>query len=512
MNKIQLLRAVAAAFVIFFFILLGMNTYQYFKLKRGLAAGMVQELGATEKRELQLFFTDIEENLLLIRDWGINDVLLSGDLTNLNKKLIPFLARAAGISGIVMASNDGREYFIYKEGGNYITRIATVTENQTRLEYTEWSPDVTAQKNWVGSGSYDSSKRPWFKAAVEDTDIHWSGPYLFFESRKPGITVSTSLKNGKNASATLVLGMDITLAEIKKIFTKRDAERPGILFVVRSDGTLLTAGLNDDTNVVTDTNDDALTYLVDSWRQGGYLSGTTVQVKSSQELWFGSFQKIEHGSGEFWLGLALSEKELSGWFDRTLFKVDVVEIFIGLGGVTLLLALMWQLGFLRTGGQKTIPPDLRLLDYINEGEGALVEFKSTVRMNLKAGKSGKEIELAWLKGVVAFLNSSGGTVLLGVDDSGKICGIEEDRFESDDRCLLHIKNLLNQHVGPQFSSFISANLVPCEEKQVVMLECRSAVEAVFLKIGKNEEFYVRSGPSSVKLTPSQMVSYVRQKK
>ncbi len=42
------------------------------------------------------------------------------------------------------------------------------------------------------------------------------------------------------------------------------------------------------------------------------------------------------------------------------------------------------------------------------GESDLLEFKSTIRTNLHAGKPGKEIELAWLKSVVAFCNTEGG--------------------------------------------------------------------------------------------------------
>ena len=46
--------------------------------------------------------------------------------------------------------------------------------------------------------------------------------------------------------------------------------------------------------------------------------------------------------------------------------------------------------------------------------------------NLKSGKNGKEIELAWLKGVVGFMNTNGGILLIGVDDSGTILGIDAD--------------------------------------------------------------------------------------
>ena len=144
--------------------------------------------------------------------------------------------------------------------------------------------------------------------------------------------------------------------------------------------------------------------------------------------------------------------------------------------------LFWKVGGLRDGAEEPVPdPIVRLHRYINEGEGSRVEFKSTVRTNLKTGKKGKEIELAWLKAVVAFLNSDGGALLIGVNDEGKIVGIEQDNFENDDKCLLHLKNLINQHIGAEFSGFIQISLVDAEDKTVVMIECTPAHDPVFLK-------------------------------
>ncbi len=148
---------------------------------------------------------------------------------------------------------------------------------------------------------------------------------------------------------------------------------------------------------------------------------------------------------------------------------------------------------------------VRLNDYINKGEGVDIEFKSTIRTNLKTGKNGKEIELAWLKAVVAFLNSTGGALLIGVDDAGKKSGIESDGFENKDKSLLHVKNLINHHIGAEFSSFLETTLVEIDEKEVMMIECRPASSPIFLNIGKNEEFYIQSIMSCRKLTHDKLI-------
>jgi predicted HTH transcriptional regulator len=191
--------------------------------------------------------------------------------------------------------------------------------------------------------------------------------------------------------------------------------------------------------------------------------------------------------------------------------LDFIDLAVaGLGGLVLL-ALFWKLGGLSRLREES-DPFVRLLGYLKEGESSRVEFKSTVRLNLKTGKPGKEIELAWLKAVVAFLNSEGGALILGVDDSGQIVGVEQDGFENPDKLQLHLKNLINQHIGAEFSRYIRITPVEVDSHLVVLIECKPCPEPVFLKMGKNEEFYIRSGPSSVKLSPSQTVAYVLQTK
>ena len=149
---------------------------------------------------------------------------------------------------------------------------------------------------------------------------------------------------------------------------------------------------------------------------------------------------------------------------------------------------------------------------ISEGESDRVEFKSTLRWNLKTERSEKGIEKAWLKSVVAFLNTDGGVLLVGVGDDGDILGTAADQFDNDDKYLLHVNNRIQQHLGLECSSFIRFHLVPVDEKNVLLVECQPSPSAVFLKIGKEEEFYVRVGPGSRRLSTSEVLAYMTHRK
>jgi len=115
-----------------------------------------------------------------------------------------------------------------------------------------------------------------------------------------------------------------------------------------------------------------------------------------------------------------------------------------------------------------------------------------MRTNLRTGKTGKEVEMAWLKTVAAFMNSDGGTLLIGVNDQGEITGIEADQSQDDDKCGLHFKNVFNQHIGAEFSEYVDFQIRSVDGRKVVLVTCERSPKPVFLKKKHEEEFYIRS--------------------
>jgi len=152
-----------------------------------------------------------------------------------------------------------------------------------------------------------------------------------------------------------------------------------------------------------------------------------------------------------------------------------------------------------------------ILELIRRGESKKLEFKSTLRMNLITGKPDWNIEHAVLKTIVAYLNTDGGVLLIGVSNTGEVLGIKNDGFPNEDKFLLHFKQLIKQHIGLNYAPMIEYALVPVKGKKILEIECRRSDEAVFLKPDKNdEEFYIRIGPSSERLAGSKLIEYVNR--
>jgi hypothetical protein len=145
-----------------------------------------------------------------------------------------------------------------------------------------------------------------------------------------------------------------------------------------------------------------------------------------------------------------------------------------------------------------------------QGESKCIEFKETLSLDVKKQTKEKYIELSAFKTIVAFLNTEGGTLLVGVSDDGKIPGIniEIDKFHkgNTDQFLLHFKNLLKRSIGEEFYPYIEYKLVPVAENRVLVVKCKESKSPCYLD---NSEFYVRTNPATDKLEGPKLVQYVK---
>lgn len=151
----------------------------------------------------------------------------------------------------------------------------------------------------------------------------------------------------------------------------------------------------------------------------------------------------------------------------------------------------------------------KILNLIKEGESDKVEFKATLRTNLYTNQVDRQIEHAVLKTITAYLNSNGGTLLVGISDKGELLGIENDNFPSADKANVHFNNLIREHIGGEYLPFIKYQIINLNGKSVLKIDCKKSDKEVFLKHGKDERFYVRNGASSVELFGRALVDYIQ---
>ena len=154
-------------------------------------------------------------------------------------------------------------------------------------------------------------------------------------------------------------------------------------------------------------------------------------------------------------------------------------------------------------------------ELIKQGESKTLEFKSTLRWNLREDrKDDRRVTHAALKTIAAFLNTEGGDLLLGIADDGTILGLESDRLDNDDKFMRHLAQVVRNGLGDRAGTCIDPKIQIVDGKGVCVVSCQRSPEPVYLKwkgveTAADGDFFVRSGPGTVKLASDDAREYVR---
>lgn len=152
-------------------------------------------------------------------------------------------------------------------------------------------------------------------------------------------------------------------------------------------------------------------------------------------------------------------------------------------------------------------------DIINGGESNSVEFKPALLYNFKTKKAGIGIKEVIAKAICAFLNSRGGMLFIGVDDNGKVQGLNKDFELSDgkkpkDYFLLEFDQMLEYFLGSATRFNINGQFINIDSKEIFVVSVEPSSRPIFLKGQHEMKFFIRGEASSRRLTEiSELINY-----
>lgn len=154
----------------------------------------------------------------------------------------------------------------------------------------------------------------------------------------------------------------------------------------------------------------------------------------------------------------------------------------------------------------------KIKSFILMGESKTLEFKQTFQHCLNTNLKKDYVEVSVLKTVVGFLNSEGGTLLVGVEDNGLIPGIENERKiyhkDSNDNFVLHVKDKIKKRIGMHFFQFITIKIIEVDDVSVLEVGCSPSDEEVFLD---DKDFYIRTPASTDKIEGKNLSKYLMRR-
>ena len=127
-------------------------------------------------------------------------------------------------------------------------------------------------------------------------------------------------------------------------------------------------------------------------------------------------------------------------------------------------------------------------------ESDIIEFKAAFINDLN-------------KEVIAFANTKGGDIYIGINDDGSVCGVE-DIDDTELKCTSHIRDTIK----PDLSMFVKYEHLDIEGKTVLKIVVGKGSMSPYYISGKGirpEGVYVRMGTASVPATETMIINMIK---
>jgi len=128
-------------------------------------------------------------------------------------------------------------------------------------------------------------------------------------------------------------------------------------------------------------------------------------------------------------------------------------------------------------------------------ESVAVEYKSIVVDEIR-------------KSVIAFANTSGGTIYVGVADGGRVVGLSDADTE-----MLTINNMLRDGIKPDITLFARCHIENMDNRDIIRISIQRGPDRPYYLVGKGirpEGVYVRHGAASVPATDTSIRRMIRE--
>ncbi|MFC1620386.1 Eco57I restriction-modification methylase domain-containing protein [Candidatus Neomarinimicrobiota bacterium] len=154
-----------------------------------------------------------------------------------------------------------------------------------------------------------------------------------------------------------------------------------------------------------------------------------------------------------------------------------------------------------------------ILQMIAQGEGQALEFKETLAVDADTGEIHRGVMHSALKTIAAFLNTEGGTLLIGISDSGEINGLDKDfkhcKHHNKDGFELKLRSLLKDRLEPDPIGQVGVQFEEFNENTVCRIDVLKSEEIHYLD---GKDVYVRDGNTTRKIEGPTLTRLIQKRK
>ncbi len=238
----------------------------------------------------------------------------------------------------------------------------------------------------------------------------------------------------------------------------------------------------------------------------GAAVGIFVLYPANDFVYYREYQPGNTTAGNF--ALIQLHRSLMGKTPKKTAFYAIVGIVLSMGGAGLYSAMQRRSQRIEQLSA-ALQGDLRTL--IAQGEGATLEFKSSFRWDLRENKVNRTVEAVVLKTLAGYMNSNGGTLLIGVADDGSVVGLHHDyqTLKKPDRDGFEqaLMTAIATKLGGDACQAVQIIFHTLENQEVCRVIVARMERPVYVKEGESPKLYVRTGVLTRELNVQEAVAY-----
>ncbi len=209
----------------------------------GHARSLMSHLSIETAQHAEVYLSLARETADLTQQLANYEVIRNADQDGMEAYFLKQLNLRPSFAGIYFGSSDGSFTYVKRDDDRF--------ENGYLTKFIRWIDGKrTVERIWRDSGfseqgrdkdsddGYDPRTRPWFKDSIASEGHIWTQPYIFFTSRKPGITSANPVFGSDGASIGAV-GVDIEIDGLSEFLASLEISENGRALILNHNGDVI---------------------------------------------------------------------------------------------------------------------------------------------------------------------------------------------------------------------------------------------------------------------------------
>ena len=225
------------------------------------ALGLMSQAGSNATEHTRLFLKPAQDLAKLATGLIADDIIDHTDYDALEQLLFQQVLTEPQVAGVYFGDESGNFVYVMRSEGPGPLRTKTIShQNGDRnIEFIWRTEDFEPVSEAIDpTDQFDPRTRPWYQSAASTKQPIWTDPYVFFSSRRPGITAAVPVLHPE-AGLIGVVGVDIELDAISRFLSELTISAGSTALILNENGEVIAHPASD--QIVVQNEDKTIRFV-----------------------------------------------------------------------------------------------------------------------------------------------------------------------------------------------------------------------------------------------------------